>query len=264
MHALLRILVGLGVLVGLALAVLAWRIDAVAERLVEEQGSRALGVSTGVAFARVGFLPPGVRLSELSIANPPGFGSGPFLALDHLALATDLGSLVTETVVVPRLEASGVEISLERTLTQSNYGKILDQLRRGAPPAPEPDDGGRRLRVDEIVVRDVTARVRLGVGSVSARELEVRIPEIRLRGTGEGAARSVAAQVARALVVGVLERVAREDALPVELAADLRGSLRGLAASSLGDGESLTESAREAARDAGRTLRERLRGGRPD
>jgi hypothetical protein len=118
------------------------------------------------------------------------------------------------------------------------------------------------VRIDEIVVRDVTARVRVGVGPAAAPPVEVRIPELRLTDVGQAGAAAIAAQVTRIIVAGVLAALAKQGDLPLELAGDLRGSLRGLATAPLqrvhegrGQLERAAEGARSAAEEAGRALR---------
>jgi hypothetical protein len=259
LHAVVLLLALLGLGLGLAW----WRVDSLAERLVERQGSAALGVPTTLGSARIRLAPAGVRLSELRIANPPGFADEHFFAMDSLAVAPDLASLWSDTVVIPRVEVDGVRMSLERHLTESNYRTILDNLSRGSAPAePEPVGGGRRVRIDEIAVRDVTARVRVGVGPAATPPVEVRIPELRLTDVGQTGASAIAAQVTRSLVAGVLAALAKQGDLPLELAGDLRGSLRGLATAPLervqegrGQLERAAEGARGATEEAGRALR---------
>jgi hypothetical protein len=253
-----RVAVGLGVLALVALAALAWRIDAIAQDTVERAGSAALGVPTRLGLASVGFTPPGLRLRRLEVANPPGFTDPQFLTADALELAPDLRTLRDEVLVVPLVEVSGVDVALERRLTDTNYGRILDQLRRGAPPEPgEPGrKPSRRVRVDEILVRDVTARVRVGAPGLEVQPLSLRIPELRLRSGGQGTAHAVAAQVTRSLVSGVLAELVRRGELPAVLAGDLRNSLRGLVSTSLGRAsEAASEGVRDAAEEAERALR---------
>lgn len=113
-------------------------------------------------------------------------------------------------------------------------------------------------------MRDVTARVRVGAGGVSSPPLELAIPELRLRAGAQGRPGSVAVQVMRSLVSGVLAELVRRGDLPAALAGDLRQDLRGLAAGSLDRVEGgVREGARGAAEEAERAFRglsDRLRG----
>ena len=88
--------------------------------------------------------------------------------------------------------------------------------------------------VQDLVIRDVTARVRLvGAPGVpgAGREVAIEIPELRLQDIGSqtqggAAAGQVVATVVRALLQAVATRAPD---LPGELASQLRGSLQGLA-----------------------------------
>jgi hypothetical protein len=219
--ALVVVSVGLGI----------WQINQIATRVVEEQGTKALGVDTTIDFISLGFLPPSLRIGGFEIENPEGFAQRNFLTVRRGALETDMGSLFQETIVAPYLQLDGLELAIERGLRTTNYGVILGNLKKsdsGKESAPSEASGGpgKRFRIDEIVIRDARATVTIGAaGHTQTAKMEV--PEIRLEGVGaDGGA--VAGQVINSIVVALLESLARQGSLPKDLAGDMLGQLKGL------------------------------------
>jgi len=233
-RAVRRIAIVLALLLAVGVGVLYWRLDSIAETAIERGGSSALGVPTSVTAVLLRPFAGAFSVLGLDIANPPDY-EGAFLQVGRIHLDVDMGTLLQPTIVAPELAISGVEVMLERRPRSSNYDTILAAsggAGAGAEPAPPADDGAaaKQFVVQSLVIRDVTARIRLvalrGVEG-AGREVVVRIPEIALENVGsrtEGGV--VAGQLLRMVVGAVLQAVAREaPQLPVDLAGELRARL---------------------------------------
>lgn len=228
-----RILLVLVVLLALVLGAVWWRIDAIAETAIERAGSSALGVPTSVGVVLLRPFAGALSILGLEVANPPGY-EGAFLEVGSARLDVELGTLLEPTVVAPQLAISDVDLVLERRLRGSNYDVILANTRRsggGARPPAEPSaEGGKQFVVRDLVIRDVTARIRLvGLPGVRAagREVTVQIPEVRLQDVGSRTKGGVvASQLLGTVVVAVVQAVAREvPQLPGNVAGELRAGL---------------------------------------
>lgn len=231
MRAVRRIAIVLALLLVVGVGVLYWRLDSIAETAIERGGSSALGVRTSVTAVLLRPFAGAFSVLGLEIANPPDY-EGAFLQVGRTHLDVEMGTLLEPTIVAPRLVISDVEVMLERRLRSSNYATLLAGS-RGAAAEPAPaDDGAAAVQfvVQDLVIRDVTARIRLvalpGVEG-AGREVVVKIPEIALENVGsrtEGGV--VAGQLLRMVVGAVLQAVAREaPQLPVDLAGELRARL---------------------------------------
>lgn len=85
-------------------------------------------------------------------------------------------------------------------------------------------------RIEELVIRDVTARVRIDAGPAGEPAATVRIPEIRMENVGSGGSGAVTlSELAGLTLQAVLGAVARESGdLPGRLGGLLRGQLEPL------------------------------------
>ncbi len=210
-------------------------LDTIVGKGIEEGCTRALGVETSVGFVRIGLLTGKFSIGSLRIDNPPGFETSHFFSFDRVHFEVPPESFKQDTIVVPLLEIDGIDISLETVDGKKNYEIILDNLKRfsssgSADPDGEPpdaEDSGKELVIREAVIRDITARIDLGVVAGKADRIEVEIPEIRLRPNQKtGAAEVSVAQLTEIIVTAVLTAVAKK--APADLAKGLFKGLGGL------------------------------------
>jgi hypothetical protein len=247
MRWLARILGGLVLLALLALGALWWRLDALAERMIERGATERLGVATEVDGLLLRPLSGVLTLRGLRVANPPGF-SGDFLRVERARGEVDVATLRGEVVELPEIVLSGVELALEETPGGSNYDAILASLGRGEQNAG--DGEGPSVRVRELLIRDVVAHVRVG----PAPPVTLAIPEIRLAelgGRGGTSAGQVTAEIVRAILVAVATEA---PGMPVALAGRLLTGLGLSGAAELLQG--VGERGLDAARDALRRILE--------
>jgi hypothetical protein len=217
-------------------------LDVIVGKAIEAGCTKALGVETSVGLVRVGLVTGKFSVRRLRIANPQGFETDHFLTLGHLHFEVPPESLREETIVVRLLELDNGDVSLETVDKKANYDVILDNLNRfsktgSADPnatksAGEGEEGAKGLVINEVVIREIDARVDLGKVSGKADRVEVEIPEMRVHPNKKtGSAEISVAQLTQAIVTAVLTGVAKN--APVALAKGLFQGLGGLASVTL-------------------------------
>ncbi len=246
MRLLVRLGLALLLLVGLALGSVWWRLDALAERVIERGASERLGVVTEIRSLLLRPISGILSLRGLSIENPPGY-AGSFLVVERTRADLDVTTLRREVIEVREISLDGVEVTLEQAHGGSNYDAIVSKLGEGTPSA---GSAGPSVRVRDVYVRNITAHLRLA----PAPPLTVQIPEIHLQalgGPGGASSGEITALVVRAILTSVATEV---PGVPLALAGRL---LRGLGIS--GAAELLREAGErglDAARDALREILE--------
>ena len=228
------------VLLGVAVAgivVIFIFLDTIVGKGIEAGCTRALGVETSVGLVRVGLVTGTFSVRSLRIANPPGFETDHFFSLDRLHFEVPPKSLREETIVVRLLELDGVDVSLETVDKKANYAVILDNLERfsktgSADPdaeksAGEGEEGTAALVINEVVIREIDAKVDLGKVEGDSDRVAVEIPEIRLRPNKKtGAAEASVAELTQVIVTAVLVAIAKK--APAALAKNLLAGAGGL------------------------------------
>lgn len=171
--------------VAIFFAVVAVNIDRAARFGVEQGGTYALGVPTTLQAADVGLTSGAFAMKGLNVANPEGFDSPHFLAMEEGAVALQYASLNAETIRLPEVILASLDVHLDKKDGRSNYQTILDNLKRfetGDSQEPEPDSdvAKQNVVVERLEIRDVVVHADV----IGTNPTEVRIDEIILTDVG--------------------------------------------------------------------------------
>ena len=229
MKALVRVGLGVGGCLVLLITAVIFYIDLIASEAIERGGTAALGLETRVGRVRLGLLSTKLSLSDMTVANPEGFEAPHLLKLEKGELEVGLSELRADPIVISRIVLSGIELNLEKDRGRTNFGVLLENLSRSEADASASNaegEAGAGLVLGEVLIRDVTARGQLIPLQGERTQLEVNVPEIRMRDLGSGESGMSMTQLAGVLTKAILAGVAQQSAsLPSELSGDLRRHL---------------------------------------
>ena len=225
---LLKILGGLVLLLVIALFVVGFFIDGIAKTAIETAGTEALGVPTRVGSCHLGLLRGTFKLEDLTIDNPEGFGDDPFLTLGEGKVAVSPGSLREPVVELPELTLDRVGLSMVQHLKGSNYGTILDNLKRYQGTSSSEEGEGTRYIIRTLRLTDVNVRVvpepKLGLAA-----MDLPIGTIELKDVGSESDKGVLlADLAGIVIQAILGKASSTGKLPSVIQGALGGQLDGL------------------------------------
>ena len=206
-----KVLLGLAVVVCIALGTVWIYVDEIVGGAIQRGGSAALGVDVSVDFVRLSPFDGKLRLNGLDIANPPGFDSSRFLRVGSGRIAADLGTVEEEVVEVPLIAMEDVDVFLDREKHQTNYGQILENVKRfEASDDTQSDDSEQRYVVRLVQIQNVTARVEWSKVASDRTALKAVIPEIEFRDLGAENGRGVTmAEITGIFTKALLASIAR-------------------------------------------------------
>ncbi len=176
-------------------------------------------------------------MGDLTVANPAGFESPHFTHLQEGRVEVALGSLRKETVELPTLILSDLDIHLDKSEGKANYDVVLDNLKRfesGEDAEKEAD--GKKFVINEVLIQRIVVHVQLHPIGGDLTKLDVSIDEIRLRNVGSDSDHSVLmSELTGVIIKAVLAAIVQEGGglIPADVLGDLGQGLAGL--------ESLTE-----------------------
>jgi len=229
---LVRAIVLLVVVVVVAVGAAYFYINQLAKAGIERGGEYALGVKTSVGSVGIDLAGGEIGVGDLEIANPPGFEDPNFFHLGELTFHMPLANIQEDVVRVKLLALDGVDVNIERGKSGSNYGAILDNLKKfesgSDKAAAEESSGGKQFIVDELRITAVKANVRQELVPGQKAALAVEVPEILLNGVGTESGGVTMGELTGIITKAVLNAIARSGGLPSALLGDLKGSLKGL------------------------------------
>jgi hypothetical protein len=230
-------------------------IDSIVRAGIERGATFALDVPTTLDSAHVGVLSGEFGMAGLNVSNPQGFDTPHFLNLGSGEVDVSLGSLTKETIRVPLIRLTGIDVNVEKEGGKANYEVIIENLERfeskdPSPSAPPKDSGpGKTFIIDRIEINSITAHVKfLPIGGDLATTT-VEVPQIVLENVGSDSDRGVLlAQVVDVITKAVLSSIVTFGAgdLPTEVLNGLQGGLGGL--------ESLSSMGVDVLGDAGKSI----------
>ncbi len=164
------------------------------KQAINTGGPMVLGVPVTLQDASLNPLSGHIRLAGLHVGNPEGFKTDGIFDLGHIEIELDLRSLASDTVRVRKIDIKDPEITMERGLTQSNLGALLDSLEKkdgGAKPEKKPGEakpadakeGGKKVVIDEITIAG--AQLNLSVTAMGGFAAPLPLPPVTLRDVGK-------------------------------------------------------------------------------
>ena len=177
---LITLLAGLALLLLLAVSLAG---DRLAHRTIVRGASAATGLDAELHTARLTLRRGELSIDRLRLASPDGFNAPHTLTLQTGQINLRLASLMRQSVSIDHLRLAGIDLHIEHRRGRLNIQPLLDRIDELWDD--DPDAPGKRYRVAELVIADVT--VHLNLGSLLGRTYALRLPidEIRLTNVGE-------------------------------------------------------------------------------
>ena len=233
MKKLIKMVAVLLILLVLATVAVALYIDTIAKTAIERGATYALGVETTLGSADVGLLSGTFSMGDMTIANPAGFESPYFTHLGQGDVEVALKTLRQETVELPTLTLTDLEIYLDKKEGKANYDVILENLKRFESQENAQDDaGGKKFIIEEVLIKNIMVHVQLLPLGGDLTKLDVPIDEVRLHDVGSGTDGSVLmSELTSVIIKAVLAAIVQKGGglIPSDILGDLGQGLGSLA-----------------------------------
>jgi hypothetical protein len=211
-------------------------LDPLVRSAIEKGGSVATGTPTTLEKADASFFSGTFGLQGFAIANPQGFRSEPFLALQGARAQWQNGSILSDTLLIDEFTLDGLQLNLERSAAGNNWDKILDSLKKlsggGTPAQPtEPESGasGRNVTIRKLAIRNTRCALHVSGLPALNGDWKVEVPAIQIEDLrSNGSATEIAGKLTKAVVEAVVKAAASsgKGVFPADALKDLEGGLK--------------------------------------
>lgn len=233
------------------------QLDKIVQTGIEKGGTYATGVDTTVSTVDVSIPKGTFAMGGFQLANPAGFSTPHFLALNETSVALNAEQTSRQVITLSTLTLDGIDVYLDKGGKPSNYNTILNNLKRfesgekGPPPA---ESQGMKVVIDSLVIENVDVHLANmpGIGFV-AGEVAVNVPRIELKNIGKDEPMTfgeVIGLVVKTVLAASVE--AGGGIIPGDVLGELSGGLGSLT--------SLSDMGIEGVGDLGKKLNEQLGG----
>ena len=179
-------------------------------------GPKVTGTSIDISDIGVSWLSGKGDIKGLKLGNPEGYEAESAIEIPVATVAIRPTTVFSDKLVIRSIEIEGPFITYETKLAGSNLSKIQENIdafiakvKNVAGGSSEsksdaPAGGGRKLQVDEVIIRN--AKVKLALTVLGGRGANITLSEIKLTGLGQGADGITGPEVLKAVWNEVVKR----------------------------------------------------------
>jgi hypothetical protein len=156
---------------------------------VETYGPQVTQTDVTLEDVNISILSGSGSLKNLNIGNPEGYKSENIFALGEIDVNVEIGSLLSDKIIIEHIIIRKPEISYEKTLMSSNVKKLMKNIEEftgpktepATPEEPEPQEpSSKQVVVKKLLIEGGSIYVgAMGVGQV------VPLPTIEMTDIGE-------------------------------------------------------------------------------
>jgi len=177
----LRLAIAFVALIILLLVIVYFSLDGIVRFGVERGATQATGQTTSLDSAKVSIAGGSLELSGLDINNPPGYSNNKIIAMKDCKATAQIGSLLTNDVVIPEVDIDGLEVSLEQNGLKSNLSEVLAVGQSSTPAAggsSAPTPPGKNIHIGVIKLTNTKVHVSIaGAGTtLDLGSIEIQDP----------------------------------------------------------------------------------------
>lgn len=201
------------VLVAASVTYVLFDIDEVIRGTVQTSASKAYKVEVSVAHATMSLKGGDGAITDIRIANPPGFAAVQAIHIPTITLQVDTARPAGSAITIARAVINQPRITLDIVGGEANLVRLRDSARAWATRSTNPDQEaskGQRLIIDEAILQGGT--LVLHADFLGGEEIEVAMPDTRIKEIGVSTNGALPAEIIAALTEGLLtgaERAAR-------------------------------------------------------
>jgi uncharacterized protein involved in outer membrane biogenesis len=175
--------------------VIGYHIDDIIKAGVETVGPKVTKVDVKLDAVKLSVFSGSGQIKGLVVGNPKEFKAAQSIGVGTASLQIDSKSLLSDKIVVKKIEVLSPDITFELGMSGNNLRKILDNVQEttgggGTNAAPKPESKpetekpAKKLQVDDLLIKD--AKVRLSAEALGLKSMDVTIPDIHLTNLGTG------------------------------------------------------------------------------
>jgi uncharacterized protein involved in outer membrane biogenesis len=202
------ILIGLSAIVVILIVVVVVgfsKLGPIVKLAVNTYGPKITGTELKVGDVGISLFYGNAKLKNFFLGNPKGFKAPSAMKIGSINVEVDKGSLAKNTIIIPKIEVIGPEITFEKRGNTDNFEALLANVQKELPRGesakkkPEKEGPGKQLIINDLTIKQgkVHLAVEMPGGILSDRQISADLPDIHLKDIGKDKGGSSPAEVAK-------------------------------------------------------------------
>jgi hypothetical protein len=188
----IRLVIAGVVVVVVALVAVFLSLNTIVKKGVETVGPQLTKVEVKLGSASISPLSGGGKLANLFVGNPAGFKTSSAIKMGSVKVAVEIGSVLTDTIVVKEINIQSPEITFEGGLSGNNISKILDNVKAangGDQPAAKTGEAAPAAQKSQkkFIVKDMViegAKLHASLTGLGGKQVTLPLPPLHLQNIG--------------------------------------------------------------------------------
>ncbi len=199
--------------------------NTIVKNAIEYGGTRALDVAVEVQEADLSLLKAKFTISDLIVANPPGFETDTMLELGNMTIDSSYGELLADPAVIEEIVLDDIQITLEQKGLTNNIQEVLKNVSKKTPQE-QTEKEGKKVVIKRLEIKGAVVNAKLLPIGGKEQTVKFKLEPIILENIGTDEPVNVAtvsAKVLTALVAGIIKQGG--GLLPDDITGALGGTL---------------------------------------
>lgn len=241
-----RSIVAIVVLIVIALLVVFLSLDSIVKAGVEKVGPMITKVDVKLGSAQISPFGGSARLTKFTLGNPEGCKSPSAMQVGDIKLGAQMGSLMSQTIVINEINIQNAEITLEGGLQDNNLTKIMNNVDsssaeagnqpkpKNAPPQAGASKSSKKFIVKDFVMDGAKIHVDVNLPALGNKTMSLPMPPLHLQDIGVKENGVTAEQLTQAIMRPLLANVIQASTQEVaKLGSNVGGEIKNLGGTNL-------------------------------
>ena len=215
----IRIVIGIAVLVLVALVVVFFSLNSIVKKGVETVGPMITKVDVKLGSADISPFSGSGKLSKLVVGNPEPFKSPSSMQVGDCKVGAQLGSLMSDVIVVNEINVQSAEVTLEGSLKGNNLSKLLDNIEgssaeagnqpkpKGAPPTAGASKSSKKFIVKDVLIQGTQVHAALDIPGLGMQTFTLPLPPVHIQDIGVKEGGVTAEQLTKAIMKPLFDAI---------------------------------------------------------
>jgi hypothetical protein len=203
---LMWLVIAVVVLLLVAVLTLPMTIGPIVKTAASVGGPKALGVPVSVGDVKLNALAGNLTVLQVKVGNPQGYSDRDAFAVDKVEVGLNMRSLLSDTIVVRKIQIDAPAISFESKDGKSNFDTMMANTKKASEEEKQKTEKekkpGKKVVIEEFSLN--SAKVSYASGATLGKAITLPLPSVVIRDIGKKSGGATVTDALTEVINGVL------------------------------------------------------------